>query len=206
MKNIIIIAIVVVVAACAAFYFTHKNFVLGRLGMSFTSKPVPASLTDSIGEAQSSGRRVLVAYFSWGGNTREVAQEIHKIVGGDIVEIRSANEYPSGYKDTVNAAKPEFDDELLPEIEFAALDMSDYDIVLLGYPIWYYRAPRVIASFLNSVDTSGKTILPFATSGGSDIDGSIPHIAAATPNATMGEPLLANDTSLIADWIKRNVR
>lgn len=205
MKRIIVIAIVVIAAAGAAFYFTHKSFVLGRIGMSFTNKPLPPSVTDSIGSARDAGR-TLIAYFSWGGNTRKVAQMIHAAVGGDIVEIRRAKPYPAGYKDTVAAAKPEFDDDLLPEIECAELDMSDYDTILLGYPIWYGRAPRAIASFLRGIDTSGKTILPFATSGGSAIETSLPNIAAAAPRATIGEALLANDKSLIAGWIERTIK
>lgn len=206
MKKMIIAALAVIAAAGAAFYLTHKDFVLGRIGMSFTNRPMPASATDTVGEARSTGRRILVAYFSWGGNTRRAAQEIHRAAGGDIVEIRAVKAYPSGYRDTAAAAKPEFDGELLPEVDFAPIDMDDYDVIMLGYPIWYGREPRAIASFLSRVDTRGRTILPFATSGGSGIEPSIQHIAEAAPGAALGEPLLANDRSLIPGWVERNLQ
>lgn len=196
--------VIALLVAGIAFYFTHKSFVLGRVGMSFTNKPLAASQTDSLGNVKTDGKRILVAYFSWGGNTRKLAQSIHKQVGGDIVEIRPVNPYPEGYKDTVKMAKQEYDKELLPAINVSQLNMNDYDTIILGYPIWYYREPLVISSFLQQHDLAGKTILPFATSGGSTIEESVPHLKKYAAKAKIGEPLLANDTSLVEPWLKRN--
>lgn len=202
MKNIIMYILIALVLGGVVFYFTHKSFVLGRVGMTFTNKPVAAEQTDSIGNKD--GKRILVAYFSWGGNTRKLAQNIHKEIGGDIVEIRPVKAYPEGYKDTVKAAKQEFDSGVLPEISFAKIDMKNYDTIVLGYPIWYYREPLVIEKFLRSIDTKGKTILPFATSGGSPIEPSIITIQKAAPQAKLGEELLANDSSLVNPWLTKH--
>ena len=89
MKNIIMYILVALLIGGAVFYFTHKSFVLGRVGMTFTNKPIAAEKTDVIGEAAKTNRKILVAYFSWGGNTRKVAQNIHSLVGGDVVEIQN---------------------------------------------------------------------------------------------------------------------
>lgn len=203
MKNIITYVIIALLIGGVAFYMTHKSFVLGRVGMTFTNKPVAASTTDSVGNVAKDGKRVLVAYFSWGGNTRKLAQNIHKQVGGDIVEIRPVKAYPEGYRECVKVGKQELDSGMLPAIDVAKVDMKAYDTILVGYPIWYYREPLVIETFLRSVDTTGKTILPFATSGGSPIEPSIATISKAAPKAKMGEALLANDTSLVEPWLKK---
>lgn len=204
MKNIITYILIALFIGGAIFYFTNKSFVLGRVGMTFTNKPVPASTTDSIGNAAKTGKRILIAYFSWGGNTRKLMQDIHKQVGGDIVEIRPVKAYPEGYKDTVKVGKQELDSGKLPEINVAKVNMADYDTIILGYPIWYYREPLVIETFLRSTDTKGKTILPIATSGGSTIDGSLLTVQKAAPQAKLGEALLANDKSLVTPWLRAN--
>lgn len=203
MKNIIFYIIVALFIGGAVFYMTNKSFVLGRVGMSFTNKPVAAATTDSVGNVAKDGKRVLVAYFSWGGNTRKLAQNIHKQVGGDIIEIRPVKPYPEGYKDTVKVGKQELDSGVLPGINVAKVNMQDYDTILVGYPIWYYREPLVVEKFLRSVDTTGKTILPFATSGGSPIEPSVTTISKAAPKAKLGDALLANDTALVNPWLKK---
>lgn len=204
MKKIIMYVLLASGAAAAAFYFTHKDFVLGRIGMSFTNKPADAAQTDSVGNVSKGGKRVLTAYFSWGANTRKTARKIHERVGGDIIEIRPAETYPHGYRDTVKAYGEELKSGRLPEITFAKVDMAQYDYILIGYPIWYNAAPLIIEKFLRSVDTAGKTVLPFATSGGSGIEGSLAGIAEAAPKAVIGEALLANDSSRIPEWLERN--
>ena len=203
MKKIIFYIIVALLIGGAVFYMTNKSFVLGRVGMSFTNKPVDAATTDSIGNVAKDGKRVLVAYFSWGGNTRKLAQSIHRQVGGDIIEIRPVKPYPEGYKATVKVVKQELDSGTLPEINVAKVDMKDYDTILVGYPIWFHREPLVVDKFLRSIETTGKTILPFATSGGSPIETSITTISKAAPNAKLGDALLANDKGLVNPWLKK---
>lgn len=204
MKRIMLYLVIALAIGGVAFYLTHKSFVLGRVGMSWSNKPVAAKETDSIKlEPAKNGKRILIAYFSWGGNTRKLAQYIHKQVGGDIVEIRTVKPYPEGYKDTVKYARAEYANEQLPEID-TKLDVFSYDTIILGYPIWYYREPLAISRFLKQSSTAGKTILPFATSGGSGIEESITHLQNYAPQAKIGEPLLANDTSLVEAWLKRN--
>ena len=91
----------------------------------------------------------------------------------------------------------------MPEINVAKVNMKDYDTILVGYPICYQREPLVVEKFLRSIDTTGKTILPFATSGGSPIESSVTTISKAAPKAKLGDALLANDKGLVNPWLKK---
>ena len=204
MKKFILPILIILICCGTAFYFMNKSFVLGRIGMSLSSKPLPASKTDKLQDGVAkNGKKILIAYFSWGGNTRKTAQYIHSLVGGDIVEIRTVKPYPEGYRATVKVGKEELDKQILPEID-SKVDTSKYDMLIIGYPIWYYKEPLAIDTFLKNANTKGKVILPFATSGGSTIEASVPSMQKYAPEAKFGEPLLANDKDLIEPWLKRN--
>lgn len=202
--KIISYILLALIIGCAGVYIYDKDFFLGRIGMSFSQRPANAAQTDSFGNATKSGKRILIAYYSWGGNTRKVAQSIHKEIGGDIIEIRTVKPYPDGYKEAVKAYKEEYDNGNVRDIVYADIDISKYDYIVLGYPIWYHKQPLMIEKFLKNINTDGKTILPFATSGGTKLDESLASLKTVVPNAKIGEGLLANDTSLITGWLKRN--
>jgi flavodoxin len=148
--------------------------------------------------------KVLVAYFSWGGTTRKVAQTIQEKTGGDLYEIKTEKPYPTEYRPTTDIAKKEKADNARPKLAGPLPDMKKYDVILLGYPIWWYIEPMAVKTFVESQDLSGKTVLPFATSGGSGIEGSVADLRKTLPNAQVKDGLLANSSGYIEPWLKEN--
>ena len=117
--------------------------------------------------------KTLVAVFSASGVTRRVGQEIARVSGGDFFEIEAKEKYTSAdlnYMNKKSRSSLEMKDpSARPEIAGTVADMDSYDTVIIGFPIWWGVAPRIIETFLESYDFSGKTILPFCTSGGSGV-------------------------------------
>lgn len=150
--------------------------------------------------------RILIAYFSKTGTTREAAEKIQAVAGGDLFEIRTAEAYPSSYQDTVDQARRELDQNARPALASRVENISDYDIILVGYPIWWHTAPMAVNTFLESYDLSGKTIIPFCTSGGSGIEESMAGVRASAGNGTVGVGLTANALTeeRIRGWLAEN--
>ncbi len=117
--------------------------------------------------------KTLVAVFSASGVTKRVGEEIARIAGGDFYEIVPKEKYTSADLDWMNRksrSSVEMNDpSARPEIAGEALNMASYDTVIVGFPIWWGVAPRIIETFLESYDFSGKKIIPFCTSGGSGV-------------------------------------
>lgn len=152
--------------------------------------------------------RILVAYFSKTGTTEEASREIQAVVGGDLFEITVVDAYPSSYQATVDRAREELDENARPALSSFVSNMDDYDVILLGYPIWWHTEPMAVNTFLESYDLTGKTILPFCTSGGSSIDESMPDIRdiAGARGASVGTGLTANslNETTILNWLSTN--
>jgi len=131
--------------------------------------------------------RVLVAYFSATGTTEGVAKMLAAATGGDLLEIAPATLYTEAdldWRDQNSRSSIEMKDSTSrPELADSVYNVKDYDIIYLGYPIWWDLAPRVINTFLESVDIQDKTIIPFATSGSSTIDNSAKVLAKEYPAA-----------------------
>ena len=117
--------------------------------------------------------RILVAVFSASGVTKRVGEEIARVSGGDFYEIVPKEKYTSAdlnYMNNKSRSSVEMNDpSARPENAGSVADMDSYDTVIIGFPIWWGIAPRIIETFLESYDFSGKTILPFCTSGGSGV-------------------------------------
>ena len=131
--------------------------------------------------------KVLVAYFSATGNTENIAQHLETVLDADLYEIVPQQPYTSAdlnYGSSNSRAEQEINDpNARPAISGSVSNMDDYDVVFIGYPIWWGQAPKIIYTFLESYDFSGKTIVPFCTSASSGIGGSISGIQALAPNA-----------------------
>lgn len=144
------------------------------------------------------GTRILVAYFSRTGenysvgniekgNTHIVADMIAEQTGGDSFQISTVTSYPDGYDECTEVAKQEQEKNARPEIVGSVENMADYDIVFLGYPIWWSDMPMAVYTFLESYDFSGKTIVPFCTHEGSGLSSTESVIAEICPDATVLE-------------------
>lgn len=154
-------------------------------------------------------RRTMVAYFSATGTTERVAKELAKAVGADLYKIAPARPYSShdlDWNDPSSRTSVERRDESSrPELQGNAPDLTSYDVVFVGFPIWWYVEPRAVDSFLDSVELSGKIVITFATSGGSGISRATRRIRKLHPKARVLEGRLLNSPSRgsIAAWVKK---
>ena len=129
--------------------------------------------------------KVLVLYYSQTSHTQTVAQEIQKAIGADMEEILCVNPYDGTYQETIARAGEERAQGILPEIEPIKADLSKYDIIFLGYPVWYGTMAPPMASLLEQVDFSGKKLVPFCTFGSGGLQSSSEDLAAKEPDATV---------------------
>ena len=109
------------------------------------------------------GKKVLVAYFSWSGNTKYAAQYIAKKVGADEFEIITEKAYPTEYQPCTEVAKTEKEANARPAIMGKVENMEQYDVVFIGAPVWWYTGPMAIYTFMEQYDLKGKTVIPFCT-------------------------------------------
>ena len=158
----------------------------------------------------SEGNRVLIAFFSWGGNTRGIAREIQRQTGFDLFEIELIPAYSDDYNTVLMEAQRDQHAQARPEIAGHVDDMADYDTVLLGYPNWWASIPMPIASFLEQYDFSGKRIIPFCSHGGGRFGQSLTAIAKLAPESNMGQGLsvhYSGGSTLSGDvtaWLETN--
>ena len=148
----------------------------------------------------------LVAYFSASGTTKEAAKRLAKAAGADLFEIKPTIPYTSAdlnWMDKESRSSVEMNDpDSRPEIAETMPNMADYDTVFIGFPIWWYVAPHIIHTFLESCDFSGKTLVPFATSGGSSMGKTVDELRKLCPNADWKAGKLVNGASdqALAAW------
>lgn len=108
----------------------------------------------------------VVIYYSYGGNTRKIAEEIQRSLGSDMVEIETVKPYTGSYNDVVKQGQREVNAGFRPEIKPLNVDLQQYDTVILGTPVWWYTFAPAMKTFLSNTDLSGKRVYPFATNGG----------------------------------------
>ena len=150
--------------------------------------------------------KILVAYYSNSGNTEAMAKEIQNQTGADIFEITRESEYSNMYEE----AKAEIDNNERPEVANMPENLDEYDIIFIGYPIWWDTTPAMINTFLENYDLSNKTIIPFCTSSSDGIEGSMESIEKSTSNANILEGLRLSGGSAnnqsgkdeITNWLK----
>lgn len=153
--------------------------------------------------------RILVAYFSATGTTAEAAEKVAQITGGELYAITPVNAYTSAdldWHDKKSRSSVEMNDpKSRPAIKGKKENMADYEVVFIGYPIWWNLAPRVVDTFIESHDLKGKAVIPFATSGGSGITGSVAALKKGYPDLNWNEGKLLNraDEKTIREWIAK---
>jgi len=131
---------------------------------------------------QKKAPKMLVVYYSQTSNTKAVANEIATRVGADMQEIVPVDPYENDFQATIERGKRELDEGILPEIQPLTVNVADYDVIFLGYPIWFGTYAPPVATFLDQVDLSGKTVVPFCTFGSGGLESSIRDLYQAEPN------------------------
>lgn len=153
---------------------------------------------------------ILIAYFSWGGNTEGVAEEIQSQTGADLFEITMEDPYSDDYNTVLDEAQRDQNEQARPELASHVENMEQYDTIILGYPNWWASIPMPVASFLEEYDFSGKTILPFCSHGGGRFGQSLTAISKLAPDAAMGEALsvhYSGGNSMpddVSEWLSDN--
>ncbi|MDR1583643.1 MAG: flavodoxin [Prevotellaceae bacterium] len=152
------------------------------------------------------GKKILVAYYSWGGNTREVANYIKELTGADIFEIIPKQAYPTDYDEAVEYAGKEIKQNYEPELEVQINNLQDYDIIFVGSPCWWSTIAPPVRTFLHQNDFSGKTIVPFMTHGTSGL--TVQDMKILCPNSTVFNGLgifyksMETYKSKVEKWLK----
>lgn len=167
-----------------------------------------AASTENKGASKGKKIKVLVAYFSATNTTKGIARHIANGLKADLYEIIPEDSYTDAdldYNDDNSRTTLEMkDSDARPAISGSVKNMEQYDIVFIGYPIWWGDAPRIVSTFMESYDFSGKTIVPFCTSGSSGIGSSVANLEQLTNNATWldGRRLNGTDSQdTIMEWI-----
>jgi len=131
------------------------------------------------------GKKTLVAYFSWSGNTKEAAHYIAQKVGADEFEIIREKAYPTEYNACAEDAKAEKEAGERPAIKGKVENMAQYDVVFVCVPVWWYTAPMPVLTFLEQYDLKGKTVIPFTTHEGSGLASCVEDVKEAFPDANV---------------------
>lgn len=129
--------------------------------------------------------KVLIAYYSWGGNTKYAAAQIQKETGGTLFEIKPVKAYPAEYRECTVQAKKEIREGFKPELAAKVDDIGKYDVIFIGSPNWWSSIAPPVASFLSSYDLSGKTVIPFVTHGGGGMARCADAVRQLCPKSTV---------------------
>ncbi len=177
-KAFVLIAFILIIVLAVGFYFFNKN-------NSKENNANNTAQTQNSENTNNGNQNILVLYFSMTGNTQSVAEIIQDQVGGDIVKLETEQEYPSDYDELLDYAQNELSENARPKLKTSIENINDYDVIFLGYPIWWGDMPMPVYSFLDEYDLSGKTIAPFVTHGGSGLSSTPEKIKQEEPNATV---------------------
>ena len=154
-------------------------------------------------------KKTLIAYFSASGVTKGVAQRLAQVTGGDLYEITPEQPYTDAdlnWHDSTSRSSVEMKDlSSRPAIKGRVNNLADYDVVYVGFPIWWYTAPTIVNTFIEANDLKGKTVIPFATSGGSTIEKACNDLKNAYPDINWGEGRLLNNATEaeLKEWTAR---
>ena len=153
--------------------------------------------------------KTLVAYFSASGVTKRVAEKLAQVAGADLFEIEPEQKYTKADLDWTNKQSRstlEMQDKSCRPTIKSRVNLTEYQTIFVGYPIWWYREPSIIDTFMEQYDFSQKTIVPFVTSGGSGLGEAPQNMQALAPNAKVlsGKRLSARITEQeLRDWVSK---
>ncbi|MGN0610567.1 MAG: flavodoxin [Ruminiclostridium sp.] len=186
-----------------------ENSVTSQTVSSVEESVVSIAESAESSEATSDGEKTLIVYFTRTENTKNMAETIADITGGDIFEIEPVNAYPDDYTACTEVALKERDNDARPEISNLPESVSQYDNIIIGYPIWWHTAPMIIGTFLEHYDLTGIDVYPFSQSASMDeeqFSQSMDFIRRVSGNATVHDGLFAkpSDTETIKAYFEQN--
>lgn len=170
--------------------------------------PAEAATEDDSEEAAAeTTSKSLVVYFSWSGNTENVAKSIQAQTNSDLFEIVPKTPYSDDYNTVVDLAQEEQKNNARPEIADVIENIEQYDVIYVGFPNWWGDMPMILYTFFDTYDLSGKTIAPFCTSGGSGLSNTVNEMKELEPNATVtnglhiGSEASSSPDDAIIQWL-----
>lgn len=173
---------------------------------------LPVTNVSAAGNQKKTTKKVLVVYFSATGTTKGAAKKVKKATGGTLYQIKAAKPYTSADlsydNDDCRANTEQRDGSVRPKIKGKVKNIKKYDVIFIGYPIWWGKEPMIIRTFLESYNLKGKKIVPFCTSGGSGISGSMKGIKASAKGAKVvkGKDLTDSSAKSVAKWAKKKMK
>ncbi len=156
-------------------------------------------------ETPTDSSKILVAYFSWGGNTRTVATRIAQLTGGTLYEIQPATPYTTNYNELAyTVARNELDTDARPALKETDADFSQYDYVFLGCPVWWGTAPMIMSTFCENYNFKGKTVIPFCTYVSTGRDATLQKLNSltSTANHLTGFGTSGSSTGGVESWLR----
>ncbi|MBO4815350.1 MAG: NAD(P)H-dependent oxidoreductase [Muribaculaceae bacterium] len=191
-------------------HFVVMLMALGAISLSACSQKQSEQTSNSNNQENPKEMKTLVAYFSATGVTKGVAQKLAEVAGADLHEIKPEQPYTDADLDWHNkqsrSSVEMADKNSRPAITDKLENMADYDVIYVGFPIWWYTAPTIINTFMESYDFKGKTVIPFATSGGSTIEQACKDLKAAYPDVNWKDGKLLNRATVtdLQKWVDSN--
>lgn len=178
-------------------------------GPTQPEEPVAPVESEPISQPVSDEEKTLVVYFTWSSNTAGMAETIADLTGANTFEIVPVTPYPDEYTPCTEVALEERDSNARPAIQNLPASVSEYDNILIGYPIWWHTAPMIIGTFLENYDLSGVDVYPFtqsASMNSEQFDQSMEFVRGCAGNATVHDGLFArpSDTNAITSYLEQN--
>lgn len=180
---------------------TRAQVAAAMMNLALSKQTTPAPDTTD-------GSNILIAYFSFEGHTKQIAEEIHAQIGGDLFEITPEKPYTGTRNDLSGIASAELHENARPALSTHVNNIDQYDVVFIGYPCWWSNAPMVVFTFLEEYDFSGKTVVPFTSYGESVWGRSLDSIAESASGATIAEGFAIQENQMenlsrqITEWLQ----
>ena len=166
---------------------TGKAMACMMAGAVFSMFGCSAEDRASAAEVTAEPGRILIAYYSYSGNTRFAAEQIQKATGGELFEIKPVTPYPADYNACVDQAKKEIAAGVKPELAEKVKEFGKYEVIFVGTPNWWSTMAPPVLAFLSSYEFSGKTVIPFVTHGGGGMARCETDMRKAVPKAKFGK-------------------
>ena len=194
-----LIAGVIIIAVIALLFGGYNLYRYPARFRSLSDNSLNESQVESVKDKilSKSDRKVLVAYFSYSGTTRNVATALSEETGGNLFEITPQD----GYSNVYTQSNREIRGNQRPALAGTVENMDEYDVVFVGYPVWWHATPAPINTFLESYDLTGKLIIPFCTSGESDIAETMPTFLDSCDGLAVYGEKRVSSTNQLDEWL-----